>query len=92
MWKHEENLEVEEKSYLIQCYERYSSLKELYETIQLFRKAGQSKNIQSFLEWIRNQLSSKKSPFYYYAFRLRSDIQAVKSALVSPYSNGLLEG
>lgn len=50
------------------------------------------KDLETFLQWLKEQISSKKNPFYYYALRLRSDLQAVKNALLSPYSNGLLEG
>jgi len=33
-----------------------------------------------------------KQPFYFYAKRLRSDLQAIKHAFLLPYSNGVLEG
>ncbi|MBE6183266.1 hypothetical protein [Heyndrickxia ginsengihumi] len=45
-----------------------------------------------FLQWLREQLSNKKILIIYYAFRLQSDLQAVKNAFLSPYSNGLFEG
>ncbi|HHW35685.1 MAG TPA: transposase [Bacillales bacterium] len=45
-----------------------------------------------FLKWLTEQLSDKENPFYYYARRLRSDLQAVKNAFLLPYSNGLTEG
>ena len=92
IWKQEEELDREEKSSLNQCFKLYPSVKPLYETIQTYRRAIQMKDVETFLQWLRQQLSSKKNPFYYYAFRLRSDFQAVKNALVLPYSNGLLEG
>lgn len=34
----------------------------------------------------------KKNPFYQYARRLRSNLQAIKNAFLLPYNNGLLEG
>lgn len=92
MWKQEEELDREEKSSLDRCFELYPSVKTLYSTIQTYRKAIQMRDVETFLQWLREQLSSKKNPFYYYAFRLRSDFQAVRNALVSPYGNGLLEG
>ena len=92
MWRPEEDLEIEEISSLNKCFELYPPVKELYNTIQTYREAIQTKNLETFLQWIREQLSSKKNPFYYYALRLRSDLQAVKNALLYPFSNGLLEG
>lgn len=92
MWKQEDELGSEEKSSLNKCFELYPSVKMLYSTIQIYRKAIQMKDLETFLQWLRDQLSNKKKPFYYYALRLRSDFQAVKNSLIFPYSNGLLEG
>ncbi|WML37962.1 transposase [Neobacillus sp. OS1-2] len=83
---------MEEIASLNKCFEFYPLVKELYNTIQTYRGAIQTKNLDIFLQWIREQLSSEKNPFYYYALRLLSDLQAVKNALISPFSNGLLEG
>jgi transposase len=92
MWRPEEELEKGEISSLIKCFELYPSVKVLYNTVQIYRKAIQMKDLETFLQWLKEQISSKKNPFYYYALRLRSDLQAVKNAFLSPYSNGLLEG
>lgn len=92
MWKLEKDLDLTEIDSLSQCFELYPSVKSLYTTIQTYRRAIKTRDLEMFLQWLRVQLSSKKNPFYYYAFRLRSDIQAVKNAFLSPFSNGLLEG
>jgi transposase len=92
MWKPKEKLDIEEKSSLNKCFELYPSIKTLYNTVQTYRIAIQIGDLDSFVQWLRFQLSSKKNPFYYYALRLRSDFQAVKNALSMPFSNGLLEG
>ncbi|WP_445506431.1 transposase [Niallia sp. 03190] len=92
LWKLEEELNRDAKDSLEQCFERYPSLKSLYCTIQAYRNAIQNKDLASFLQWLKEQLSSKKNPFYYYALRLRSDFQAVKNSFLSTFSNGLLEG
>lgn len=92
MWQLEKELDLNEKDFLDKCFKLYPSAKSLYTTIQTYRKAIETRDLEIFLQWLREQLSSKKNPFYYYAFRLRSDIQAVKNAFLSPYSNGLLEG
>jgi transposase len=92
MWKPKDELVEDEKNSLEKWFELYQSIKTLYNTVQTYRKAIQMGDIDTFVKWLREQLSSKKNPFYYYALRLRSDFQAVKNALFMPYSNGLLEG
>lgn len=92
MWKLENELDLIEKNLLDQCFGHYPSIKSLYTIIQTFRNAIETRDVEMFLQWLRKQLSNKKNPFYYYAYRLRSDIHAVKNAFLSPYSNGLLEG
>lgn len=92
MWKPEKELSKEDRNSLEKCIELYPPLKTLYNTIQTYRKSIQMGDVESFLHWLKEQMSSKKNPFYHYALRLRSDIQAVKNALLSPFSNGLLEG
>lgn len=41
---------------------------------------------------MNKQLSNKLSPLYRHSIGIRKDLEAVKNALTSPYSNGLLEG
>lgn len=60
--------------------------------IQEYRTIIESHNYDAFLYWLRKQLSSKEMPFYQYARRLRSDLEAVKHAFLLPYSKGVLEG
>lgn len=83
---------MDEQSHLIQCFKLYPPVKFLYDNIQVYRKAIEARDWDMFLSWLREQLSSRKNAFYHYAFRLRSDLQAVKNAFLTPYSNGLLEG
>jgi transposase len=92
IWKPEKELGKEDRNSLDKCIELYPPLKVIYNTIQTYRKSIQMKDVETFLQWIKEQLSNKKNPFYQYAFKLRSDIQVVRNALLSPYSNGLLEG
>ncbi|WP_205635680.1 transposase [Priestia filamentosa] len=74
------------------CCQLYPQLDSLYSTIQAYREAINKRDYESLLLWLKGQLSSRNQPFYYYAFRLRSDLQAVKNAFTMSYSNGLLEG
>lgn len=90
IWKSNEKLCADEQSHLTQCFELYPPVKFLYDNIQVYRKAIEARDWDMFLSWLREQLSSRENAFYHYAFRLRSDLQAVKNAFLTPYSNGLL--
>lgn len=41
---------------------------------------------------MKKQLSNKRSPLHSQSIGIRIDLAAVKNAITSPYSNGLLEG
>lgn len=60
--------------------------------VQNYREIIKQSNYKQFLHWLKRQLSHKQQPFYHYARRLRSDLQAIKHAFLLPYSNGVLEG
>lgn len=92
IWKYPEQLNSKETAYLHYSLKKYPDIQILYQEIQQFRMAIRSKEVELFLNWLRQQLTSRKNHFYYYAFRLRTDIQAIKNALTLPYNNGLLEG
>ncbi|MDM5228357.1 transposase [Cytobacillus sp. NJ13] len=92
MWKPPQKLKKEETELLQRTLKDYSTLEGVYQTIQKYRAVVEARDVEGFLQWLKDQLSSRKHPFYYYAFRQRSDIQAVKNALTLPFSNGLLEG
>jgi hypothetical protein len=67
MWKPKDELDEEENSSLNKCFELYPSIKTLYNTVQTYREAIQMGNIDTFVQWLREQLSYKKNPFYYFA-------------------------
>lgn len=92
LWKPPQKLKKEETELLQRTLKDYSTLEGVYQTIQKYRAVVEARDVEGFLQWLKDQLSSRKHPFYYYAFRQRSDIQAVKNALTLPFSNGLLEG
>jgi transposase len=92
LWQLPEKLNKEETEYLQRSLKDYPALESVYQTIQQYRTVVEARDVEGFLQWLRDQLSSRERPSYYYAFRLRSDIQAVKNALTLPFSNGLLEG
>ncbi|HHY72027.1 MAG TPA: ISL3 family transposase [Bacillus bacterium] len=92
IWKLAENLNLNETSSLEKCLNKYGRLKPLYDIIQTYRKSLQTRDYNLFLKWLTEQLSNRENPFYHYALRLRSDLQAVKNSFLLPYSNGLSEG
>ncbi|MBO0588353.1 transposase [Sporosarcina sp. E16_3] len=92
MWGFLGELEADEKIYLHRVFEDYPELKFVYKCIQSFRNVIKNCDVEGLIMWLKDQLTSKIQPFYYYAVRLRSDIQSVKNALIQPFSNGLLEG
>lgn len=77
---------------LEQCFTGYPSLKPFYETVKTLKKAWENYDYNAFLEWIKQQLSTRTNHLYRFAIQLRSDLKAIKQAFLSPFSNGLIEG
>lgn len=92
IWMGDAKLNISEQADLQRCLQTYPPLQSLYQMIQEYRTIIESNNYDAFLYWLRKQLSNKEMPFYQYARRLRSDLEAVKHAFLLPYSNGVLEG
>ncbi len=92
IWSPYHRLSEKEKMDLEQCLKTYPAARPVYEVVQEYREAVDQRDYDRFLVWLRGQLSDSKQPFYSYAKRLRSDLQAVKHAFLLPYSNGVLEG
>ncbi|WP_080118425.1 transposase [Bacillus cereus] len=91
-WIHPEQLNKKEKQDFVQCFSKYPEIRPLYQMVQNYRESVKQSNYKQFLNWLKQQLSHKQQPFYHYARRLRSDLQAIKHAFLLPYSNGVLEG
>jgi transposase len=92
IWSPYHRLSEKEKMNLEQCLKRYPAVRPVYEVVQEYREIVDQRDYDRFLVWLRGQLSDSKQPFYSYAKRLRSDLQAVKHAFFLSYSNGVLEG
>jgi hypothetical protein len=63
MWRPEEELEKGEISSLIKCFELYPSVKVLYNTVQIYRKAIQMKDLETFYNGLKNKYPPRKIPF-----------------------------
>jgi transposase len=92
MWKMKDMLHAEEQSKLTYCLNKYPELKKMYNTIQEYRTIIEAYDYPAFLKWMGVILNDKKHSFHHYAYRLRSDLNAIKHAFLFPYSNGLVEG
>ncbi|WP_232336890.1 transposase [Planococcus lenghuensis] len=92
LWRPAAELTAEEVGLLRKIFQLYPAIEPLYQLVQEYRRVIQARDYDGFLKWLTAQLSSRDQPFYQYARRLRSDLQAVKHGLLLSYSNGLLEG
>jgi transposase len=92
IWKPRSTLSEHECRLLEKCFITYPSLKPFYEIVQTFRKAWEEYDYNAFLVWLNEQLSSRTNHLYRFALQIRSDLQAIKQAFLSPFSNGMVEG
>lgn len=91
IWKPKSTPE-EARQLLERSFKMYPSLQSFYETVQNFREIYDKRDYPAFLKWLKEQLSSRKNYLYTCALRLRSDLQAIQQAFLTPYSNGIVEG
>lgn len=92
IWNGFASLNEEKQPLLKRCINTFPGLVQAEKIIQDYRKLFQTKDVNRLLEWMNEQLSNKLSPLYNHSMGIRKDLVAVKNALISPYSNGLLEG
>lgn len=72
--------------------EMFPEVLEIQEFLQSFRKLFQEKASDGLRHWLRDHPSSSIAPLQTFIRGVREDLQAVYYAVVSPWSNGLLEG
>ncbi|WP_237757576.1 MULTISPECIES: transposase [Geobacillus] len=92
MWTPSHRLTEKEKQDLEQCLKAYPTVRPIYQIVQEYRDIIDQRDEQRFHDWLSDQLSDSKQPFYSYVKYLHNDLQAVKQAFLLPYSNGVLEG
>jgi transposase len=92
IWKLKSTLSEKEIQLLEQCFIVYPSLKPFYQIVQDFREAYEECDYDALLTWLKQQLSSRNNSLYRYALHIQSDLQAIKQAFLTPFSNGLVEG
>lgn len=76
----------------ILVFERYPQLNEVVQCIRQFREIFVVKSIDKLNLFIDDYSKSSTSNLHSFANGLKRDYDAVKNAVIYPYSNGILEG
>ena len=84
-------LTTEDKKFMEQLYDKYPVVKETAQQVKQFKKLFQDKAEGSLQRWLDN-ITESQSGIKAFAKGIRSDFQAVNNAVISPYSNGQVEG
>lgn len=92
IWTGFEMLNDEQKKLLERCLSIYPAIEYVEQIVQEYRTLFRNKDVSALIDWMNTQLMNKQSPFYGHSLGIRKDLAAVKNALTSPFSNGLLEG
>ena len=92
VWKRKSRLLEKELQLLEQSFKMYPSLHSFHQMVQTFREAFDERNYPAFFKWLEKQLSSPNNHLYDCALRLRRDLQSIKLAFSTSYSNGVVEG
>ncbi|MBF4502259.1 transposase [Savagea sp. SN6] len=92
LWKPQQEYLEEEHELLRHCISLAPPLQTFKSRVQQLYDALNDSTAKLFSKWVQDQLSDTTSPFYRYAQRIRSDLQAIQHSFSSPYSNGRLEG
>lgn len=56
-------IKKEETELLQRTLKDYSTLEGVYQTIQKYRAVVEARDVEGFLQWLKDQLSSRKHPF-----------------------------
>lgn len=84
-------LTTEDKIFMEQLYDKYPVVKQTAQQVKQFKKLFQDKDEGSLQKWLDN-IAESQSGIKAFAKGIRSDFQAVNNAVISPYSNGQVEG
>jgi transposase len=84
-------LKIEDKKFMDQLCDKYPVVKQTTQQVNQFKKLFQDKEEGSLQQWLDN-VTKSTSGIKAFAKGIRSDFQAVNNAVISPYSNGQVEG
>src|SRR5690606_21807108 len=91
IWNGFTSLNEEKQLLLKRCTTVFPDLLLIEKIIQDYRNLFQTKDVKGLTVWLKKQLLNKLSPLHSHSIGIRIDLAAVKNAITSPYSNGLLE-
>ena len=91
MQKDKKDLKKTDREFLELLYNKCPIVKETEEYIDRFKKLFQSKELGTLKKWI-DDVTKSTSGIKGFAKGLLSDFDAVNNAVVTPYSNGQVEG
>lgn len=84
-------LTTEDKKFMEQLCNKYPVVKETAQQVKQFKKLFQDKQEGSLQKWL-DTIAESPSGIKTFAKGIKSDFQAVNNAVISPYSNGQVEG
>ena len=91
MQKDQKDLKKSDREFLELLYNKCPIVKETKEYVARFKQLFQSKEVGTLKKWI-DDVTKSTSGIKGFAKGLLSDFDAVNNAVVTPYSNGQVEG
>ena len=89
--KDKNDLNIEDRKFMELLCDKHPIIKETEQFIQRFKKLFQTKEEGTLTKWLED-VANSKSAIKRFAKGIQSDFQAVNNAVVTPYSNGQVEG
>lgn len=89
--KDKNDLNTEDRKFLELLYEKYPAIKETEQFIHRFKKLFQLKEEGTLRTWLED-VEKSTSVIKRFAKGIQSDFEAVNNAVITPYSNGKVEG
>ena len=86
-----EALNTEDRKFLEFLYDKYPVIKETEQLISRFKKLFQIKEEGTLTTWLED-VAKSTTGIKRFAKGIQSDFQAVNNAVITPYSNGQVEG
>lgn len=89
--KDKNDINTEDGKFLELLYDKYPAIKETEQFIHSFKKLFQIKEEGTLTTWLED-VEKSSSVIKHFAKGIQSDFQAVNNAVITPYSNGQVEG
>lgn len=92
MWKKEEKLKPDERSLLEEVLKLSPAIEDGLSLANEFRQLFKERNLDGLTPWMEKAEASGLKEFKNFVTSLRRDEAAVRAAVISPWSNGQVEG